>query len=234
MIPIKIFHKEIKIKTIYLLFYFIIFFCINIVYNKEILYIITKPLLTYNYKFHKFIFTNISELIIIQLINILIINLFLILTIGSIYIYLFYKPNLFLHEIKKIKKKIYKILLYNSIIFFFYYNTIAIFYNNIIKFNENLNHNIINIFPELKISIYIETNLKILFIILTINQIIYLFFFKKNKYIYGLIFIFVILLSPPELITQILCLIIIILIYEYNLFINIINTNYKKKLSIQY
>lgn len=232
MIPIKIINKEIKIKTKYIVFYFISFFCTNIIYNKEILYLITKPLLIYNYKFHKFIFTNISELIIIQLINILAINLLLICILIYIYTYLFYKPNLFLHEIKKIKKASYKIILYNSIIIFFYYNTIAIFYNNIIKFNENLNYNMINIFPELKINIYIETNFKILFIILIINQIIYLFFSKKNKYIYSIILIFIILLSPPELITQFLCLIIITFIYEYNLFINIINTNYKKKLSI--
>ena len=246
-IPFKNYLKELYFKIQYSFISFILLLIISFSYIKEIIYLYIKELIFKNIKFQYFIYTNIFDYIYIQIkytfFNSLILTFFLL-----IFFFIFFLKS---SIIKNIYIKLKKIILFlyscNIIIYLYFYKTILpTIYFNLINLQILNKYQYIQIIPEFKIDLFLNFYIIINIIYFSLNiililLIILLFFTKQIKAkkfsikskikIYSLLSLFILLISPPEILLQLFYFCFITLIIEFNYFLYLILKYYNIKWS---
>jgi sec-independent protein translocase protein TatC len=234
---------ELKIRLIYSFIMLLITVIVCYIYKEPIIYLLIKPLINTSQLDIKqyFIFTNLIEIFIMYLKITFIISLYLIIPFILYQIWLFLIPGLYLYE------KIYLkyILLFLIVMLYIgilltYFIIIPFAWNFFLGFETKVDQNLFSIQFEAKINEYLLLILNILltvsfcfqlpiFILLLIDlKLINIqFFYKKRKIAYIIFLIMAAMISPPDLISQILLVIPLIFFYEVIIFYSIIMDKYK-------
>lgn len=240
-VPIFFLIQEIKLRFLYTFLSFVCFFFIFFNFKEQLLFLFINPfLLIKNEKFY-FIYTNVFEILILELNFSLILSLFCLIPLITYQLFNFYLIILKKYELNFFLIFYFKFFIYFLILNFFFYN---FFFPLILDFSIHFElkntENLFQILLETKIDDYIKNLnfcfLNILFFILFnffFIIIIYNFTFttiiKIRKFIYLLIFIIVfIFLSPPDFFIQIILLLPFLIFYEFCLFQLILNQIFKK------
>ena len=230
--------SEIKIRLFYIFTMLVCTFITCYIFKEPIIYILIKPLLTISTQY--FIFTNLIEIFIMYLKILLIISLYLIIPFILYQIWLFFVPGLYIYEKISLKYFFYLIILTLCLgISIAYYIIIPIAWQFFISF-ETKEQNLFSIHYEAKINEYLILILNILltisfcfqfplYILLLINfNILNIsWFYKKRKIAYICILIFAAIISPPDLFSQILLVIPLIILYEITIFYSLLFKEYQ-------
>jgi len=232
------FFKEIQIRFKYIILSLIFTTIISYFFKEQLIFFFTKHLL-YNMLSHRFIFTELTKILLTYLKIVLVFSIFI--NIPFIWLHLFYIfiNSLFLHEIKQFINITfcYFISFYLSIfiIFNIIFPTIILIF---LKFEQNLFFFplhfeakledvfsgifflYINIILCFQMPIYIY--ILICMDILTMNAI-----FSNRKFFYFFFIVISALITPPEIINQCLILSFFLIIFELFLIYLIL----KKKLN---
>jgi sec-independent protein translocase protein TatC len=229
---------ELKIRFIYYLINLLSFILLFYLYIYEILYLIN-----YNPTNLYFIFTNLSEVFSIYIYISLIGGLTLSIPYLFLQILWFLYPCLYIYELKIIKK-VFKngislIIISNTLFFYIIFPWSWAFF---LGFETTIKKTLISIFFENKIKEYLIFFSEFLFLynFLVLFSIIvyYILTFLKNifiirKFVYIFIIIVGGLLSPPDIFSQLIISLPIIIIYEIILIFNLFFKNYLKRKPIK-
>lgn len=234
--------SEIKNRIILLILSWISTFYICYNYKEILLFLFIKPSLNLSSEFNKiyFITTNITEIFNTY------INLASFISNQIAFFFLlkhfifFIIPGLYKYEINTLKKIIfiYLIFLISSILSL-YYIILPISWNFFFHFQQILSNNQLNLYFEAKLSEYLDyfmTLSKIstlicqiftlIFIYITNNKNYLTFIKKYKKIIFFFLFILATIITPPDILSQVILGSFIIIFYEILiLFILCININ---------
>ena len=238
-----IYIREIKIRLFLILMLVTSLFLISYFYKETILFLIVKPNYSnlMNTNFFYFIFTNVIELFSVYL-NLVLFVCYQFLVLYSIYHFfvffssaLFFKEFIFLFFLLRFIFFIW-IICINLLNFWL----IPIFWDFFLSF-QNVNSYSLNLHFEAKLSEYIDFYINIYYIsflylqffisifLLIYNTIYSIELIKKLRKIFYFIFvIFSTLISPPDILSQILLSVLTIIIYEFLLFISLIRSCVKQ------
>lgn len=229
---------EIKYRCLYIMYSIILTSIISYQYKEEIFYILSKPL------GKSFIYTDVIEAFTTYIKMSLMTGIYFSYPILLYHFWSFIIPGLYLFE-----KKIYRIIILISIFLFLiasttgYYILFPIAYAFFLDFQRIGPDKVYNIELQAKIHEYLLFNTKLLislglcfqlpiiiFFIWNINPRISLWLTKQRRFIYVLSFILAAILSPPDILSQIIIGIPLIIFFEISIFsLKIFNT-YAKKL----
>lgn len=215
---------ELKLRFYYIIFTFLITFITCYFFCDNILYILTHSLFKYM-KSQRFIYTNLIEIFNINIKVSLTLAFILIIFIVLIHIYFYFFNALYKFEQVLFKKLLTcNIIIITVIITVFYYYIVPYSWTFFLYYENNL------LFPlhfEAKLTNYLNFLLIILLNIFIIFESIFLFislfiinnkislnFLRKRKFIYTIFLLLGTLLTPPDVLSQILFLIISIIFYE--------------------
>ena len=238
---------EIKNRIFITVFSWLNLLLINYKYKNTLLYLYIKPsyLTITSDKDMYFIYTNISELFSTYINIILLTTIPIYISISAYQIVLFLKPGLYKYEYTLIKTYL-KILFNVTLITFtlFYFFIIPLSFKFFYFFQQSINDSQpINFFFEAKLNEYINyiyyLTLFCIVISITISIILYTIilnsesikiYTKKNrKKIYFIFWLLVTLVTPPEVMSQLLLGTIIILIFEIYVYLIMLKINLHKK-----
>jgi sec-independent protein translocase protein TatC len=234
--------KELKFRLIYIFLSFLFNFIILFNFVKDLLFLIISPLLAINKNFTYFIFTNMSDVLLVYLKIVFILSLILILPIIFLQVWFFLIEGLYIFE------GYFLIFIYFIFLFLFYFINFLL-YNYMIPFiwaffiNFELTSSnfLFGIYYEARITDYVNFmfNIFLIFSSLLIFPLLMIFFiyFKilkfyffilYRKYFFILFFILAGLFSPPDIFSQFFIVIPIIFCYEFILIYFLFFYNYLK------
>ena len=238
---------EIKNRIFITVFSWLNLLLINYKYKNTLLYLYIKPSYSTitNDKNIYFIYTNISELFSTYIDVIILTTVPIYISIFTYQVIIFLKPGLYQSEFKLITTYL-KIFFTVILLVFnlFYFFVIPLSFNFFFFFQKSINDSQpINFFFEAKLNEYINyISYLILFCILisiTISIILYTIvlnsksvknYIKKNrKRIYFIFWLLITLITPPEVISQLISGSIMILIFEIYIYLMIFKVNLYKK-----
>lgn len=220
---------ELKLRFYYILCTFITTFITCYFLCDNILYILTNSIFKYM-KSQRFIYTNLIEIFSINLKISFIFSFIFLIFVLVVHLYLYFFNALYIFEQQLFKKLlVYNFIIIICILFIFYYYIVPYAWTFFLYYENNL------LFPlhfEAKLTSYLNFLLSVLLNIFIIFQSIFLFisffiinnkinlnFLRKRKFIYTIFLLLGTLLTPPDVISQMLFLIIFIIFYEIFLFI---------------
>ena len=231
--------KEFKYRIMYVLLSGILTFSVAYIYSLELFYFFAKPLIHLNIEDFEYslIYTDITEAFFTYLnISIYISILVSILLLIHHLIY-FLIPGLYYTEaqfIKRVKSSIYLSCTISTVIT--YFCVIPLIWHFFISNDTSNTLSTINIHFEGKLNEYVFTLLRVffsiycvfltplfLFILVKIKLISKEILIKQRKFAFILLFFIGALLSPPDVISQILLAIPLCISYELVIFIIIFN-----------
>nr|YP_003434230.1 SecY-independent transporter protein [Chattonella marina]BAI70577.1 SecY-independent transporter protein [Chattonella marina] len=223
---------ELKFRLFYCIITLLSCWFIFYYYKYELLYLIN---LTNNQNGY-FIFTNISEVFLVFIKTSLILSVFICLPYFLFQLKCFLCPCLYSYEYFKVSKLFYQLLIYlffgNCWFFYFLFPWSWFFF---IGFETTLQSNYISIYFENRLQDYLDFFIQFFFFFncLSIFSLIIFNFFKKlllssnaRKFIYLGGFVLGGLLTPPDVLTQFLIGLPILIIYEFTFFYFILKKNY--------
>ncbi len=219
---------------------------VTLYYQRTLLYLTVKPSL---YLFQEdsfyFIFTNLTEIFLTYLS----LNIFVSLNITTLFLlvqsFFFFTPIWYSKEYRTVKSRVIRIIWFWIISFLVtYYILVPFSWKFFFNFQNLSNDNIIKFFDiyfEARISEYVDFFIMIQ-TICTFSLIVLLFFFllltknknlisnvkESRKYIFFLFFFVSALISPPEVLVQLLLGIFICTLFEILLIDFLLKKNYKK------
>nr|NP_044778.1 Sec-independent protein translocase component TatC [Reclinomonas americana]O21266.1 RecName: Full=Uncharacterized tatC-like protein ymf16 [Reclinomonas americana]AAD11893.1 Sec-independent protein translocase component TatC [Reclinomonas americana] len=225
-IPILTHLYEIRLRIIYLLYsIFLTCFC-SYQYKEEIFYLLFIPLSK------NFIYTDLIEAFITYIKLSIIVGIYLSYPIFLYQIWSFLIPGFFLYE-----KKLFRLLCLTSIFLYFlgscigYYLLFPIAFTFFLGFQKLGKDQLFTIELQAKIHEYLILNTKLIFSLSICFQlpVLILFLFKiypktylwlihKRRFIYLFFFILAAILSPPDILSQFILVIPLILFFEISLF----------------
>lgn len=231
--PIYSYTKEILFRTRYIIICFFLSFLSTYYFKEELLYVVALPLQT------RLIYTNVLEAFFTYIRLAIALGCFVSVPYVLYQTYMFLLPGLYLYE-----KKIFRIAYILS--FFLYVTSISISYKILIPtayqfflgFQKIGEDKIFNIELQAKIQEYVSLSIQ-LYTILTIcfqlpifililwriNSKIYDWIIKKRRFTYILIILFATILSPPDIISQIIIFLLLAFLFELSSFsIKLLNT----------
>ena len=234
--------NELKYRFLYILISFFFNFIVLFFFAKDVLFILIKPLLLVNNNFNYFIFTNMSDVLLIYLKIVFFISLILSIPVVLIQIWFFLVEGLYRYE------KYFLIVLFYSFVFIFlcinfilYSYLIPMIWVFFVNFELTSSEFIFNIYYEARITDYVNFMLEIflmfssllifpLFMVLLIYFNIFKleFFFFYRKYFYIFFLILAGFFSPPDIFSQLFIVFPIIFFYELILIIGLFLYNYLK------
>lgn len=212
-------------------------------YKETLLYFSVKPnIINLKSKVSYFIITNITDILSTYLKFCYFIAVQSFIIVLCYHFIKFLMPGLYLNEIKKIKFYIFICGILWVIIFFFFKFILPITWNFFFSFQYSTSsHYNINLFFEAKLTEYIDFYILIycncLFLWLFFISIIMLLnflpyriqFVKKSRKIFYIIFYFIAtIITPPDVISQIIIGNVFIIFYEIVIVINILQNLFKK------
>jgi sec-independent protein translocase protein TatC len=236
--------KEIQYRILYcsvsILFNFIIF----IFFSKELLFILVKPLLNINEEilFYYFIFTNMSDVLLIYIKIALILAFFFTIPTFLIQIIIFLFRGLYRYEFFFIFVMFLLSVTFLYIILLVLYSyLIPLIWFFFINFELTSANSLFGVYYEAKINDYINFMFSIFFIFCFFLQFptimlfcIYFNFVRINFFIlYRKYFIIIFLIlgglfSPPDIFSQLFLSISVLVLYEIIIFFNLFLQNYLK------
>lgn len=231
--------KDLQLQIILYICLYISFFIISYIYSDQWIYILIKPLI-YIKKSNYLIFTDIIEIFLIKMILSLFISFILSLLCFFFQLWFFLSPGLFKRE----NILIFKILIIFSILLIisFYYIFMYIIPNAwkfFIEFENTKHPFLYKIYLEPKLYDYILFIIKILFITTISFQYPFLIFIlliykiinikhiiKFRKIFYLKILLIASLITPPDIWSQIIIFVLLVILIEmFLLFYFIIEKN---------
>nr|QYC61861.1 Sec-independent protein translocase protein [Actinocyclus sp. mgcode 4] len=231
---------EIKNRVFIILSCTLLLIVSQLYYFKDtLLFVILKPNIDQQTQFY-LICTNITEGFFSYWYIIWIISLHFFFFFFLIHTCVFFLPGLY-----KTEKKVFKYYLVIYLVFEIYF--VLIFYNIILPYSWNFFYNIfsnkltqhltIGLFFEIKINEYLSYFFSLYFICLLISQILFILniklylMYKKSQFktiknhrkkFYFLFFIFSTIITPPDVISQIMIGLFLIILLEINIFLIIL------------
>jgi sec-independent protein translocase protein TatC len=242
-IPLLFFLKEIKFRFFYICFCFILSFIVSYIFVDEILYLIAKPLIVLSFFQRNFIFTNISEAFVTYLSISFYTSLISSIPLIIYNLWLFLTPGLFNFE-KKFVGFFFFIcfILFSLSLYCSYYMIFPFLCNFFLSFENIKETNLFNISLEAKINEYFFSLLQFILLFCLIFQLpLFLFLLiklkvlnekslkDKRKIFWIFSFILAALISPPDILSQILIAIPLIILFEFSFFFLILLNQYKLK-----
>jgi sec-independent protein translocase protein TatC len=222
--------NELKFRIFYSFLTILISFICCYIYSDQIIYLFTNYLLV-NMNSHRFIFTNLTNILITYIKFSLVVSIAISIPIILLHFWLFIVPGLYKHE----KQIIDIYLILNFICFYIGYSLAFHFllpkiWTFFLSFENNN-----TFFPlhfEAKLEDYLFSALffilnilitfqlpAILFVLIYLNIISFKFIIGKRK-IYYLVFLLLSgLLCPPEIYSQFFFVILLVILYELTLFL---------------
>ncbi len=215
---------DIRYRCFYLILSFFFTFITCYYYCVELTYIFVNPFLKYH---RPFIFTELTEALYITLKICTITSICLLFPIICYIIWCFFIPSCFSYE----RKNYTFFLLFWNLFFILsiltiYHNILPCLYDFLLQYE--IQKNVFTIQLEARIDSYVNWSLKVLFLVSIFAQLpifCYLlyqleilrpsFISKNRKFLVCIFLLTAALLSPPELITQILFTIALGIIYEF-------------------
>lgn len=215
--------KELKLRTCYLGFSFLTTFFISYYYSFEILYLFVKPFLNYE---KSFIFTDLTEAFYTTIKLNLIISIYILIPFIIYHIWCFFIPSTFLEERKKYNFFFTAIAILLGIsLCFIYFLVLPELYKFLLHFEINTSFMVIQL--EARIQSYVQLACKIFFFSSVVFQIPLFFFIafeygaitsdfliKNRSQILFTNVLLAALISPPDLLTQVLLAICFQLTFE--------------------
>ena len=210
---------------------------VNFLYLDDLLYIIIKPLLVKNNDFY-FIFTDVSEPFYINIKLILYTSSQIFYLVLCSQFILFLKPGLYKNEYEYIKY----LSVYSCILFLIYFKisySLLIPWSFSFFFTHN-DHQKIDLFFEAKMNEYLKivfSAYEISLICAIICTLFYAFLIKKNlryittyyrKYIYVSILSISSIVTPPDVVSQLILTIITVIIFEFVIYTTFIYLRLRK------
>lgn len=231
---------ELKHNFIVYIFLYIYLFFISYYFSDQLIYLFTKKLIQSNLLKY-FIFTNITEKVLTNIFISFIISIFISLQLLFLQMWFFTSKGLYKYENLKIFKYFVLIFIFNFfIIKFILINIIPNIWFFFVNFNFS-NTYLFNIYFEPKFNNYFHFYF---FSFTYIYLLFYYFFFflfllfKKifkveniinlRKFFYFKFIVFSILISPPEILNQIIIITLFLLFFEISIFIYLIFYKYFK------
>ncbi len=225
-VPIVTYIKEIKYRALYMLYSLLVTSISCYYYKEEIFYIISLPL------GHTFIYTDVVEAFITYLKLSIFLGLYFSYPLITYQVWCFFLPGLFLYEKKLIRVFILisNILYYIASILGHYmlFPTAFIFFQS---FQRKGYDKILNIELQAKIQEYILFNIKMIYglsicfqlpmallFIWFLNKQIYLWFVGKRRVIYIFSFVIAAILSPPDILSQFIIAMPLLVFFELSVF----------------
>ena len=227
-IPIIEYVSEFRTRLLYLLISFLINFFLCFFYIEYLIYILIYPYSKLSNLIGKhFIYTNLFEVFLSYLWLSFVIGLILTLPLLFYHVYQFFHPALYNNEKIFIKKFfILSILFFYIGMIFGYYYLISNIWNFSISFEDIIPN--MPFYLEPKIYDYLKLVLKIItatgisfqipiYILLYVNKykLNHIWLKKKRKFFFVLSFLIGAVLSPPDLFSQILIAVPLIIFYEF-------------------
>jgi sec-independent protein translocase protein TatC len=234
--------NELKLRIFYTLLSISLTFCVAYVYSLELFYFLAKPLINLNVTDFEYslIYTDISEAFFTYLNISIYISLFLGILLLTHHLTYFITPGLFYTEAKlliKVKNSFYVACLISIIITYVF--IIPFIWHFFISNDTSNNLIAINIHFEGKLNEYVFTLVRVFFTIICIFLTPLLLFIatklnlvsissliKQRKFAFILLFILGALISPPDVVSQVLLAIPLCISYELVIFIMLINRDY--------
>lgn len=224
--PIFIYFNEIKYRSMYVFYSIIITFIIAYIFKQEVFYILSKPLGTH------FIYTSLVEAFITHLKIGLLVSIYCTFPLLLYHMWVFILPGLYLYE-----KKSLRIILLISILLFFLSSQLGYWYIFPVAFDFFLSFQVIGLEKlyhlelQAKMQEYLILNMQLFFslafcfqfpiilILLSKLKLITLsWLVQKRKYFYVLAFVLAAIISPPDVISQFIIAIPILLFFECSIF----------------
>lgn len=221
---------EIKNRLIYILLTFLIIAFISFLYKESLLYFIVKSsIFKVKNELPFFIYTNLTEVFITYIKLSLLTGLYLTIPFLILQVWFFISPGLYLLEYKKIKKIFFIFILIWGLDSLLIYNYLLPWlWNFFLGFGNNILESPLNLHFEAKLNEYLDFIVSIFIIcglssqificsivfLLNINQYNLTFMHQFRRYVYILTFIFAALITPPDIISQLLIALPIIIVYE--------------------
>lgn len=228
--------KELKLRTCYLVFSFLITFFVCYYYSFEILYLFVKPFLNYE---KNFIFTDLTEAFYTTIQLNFIVSIFILIPFIIYQFWCFFIPSSFFKERKKYNSFFSAIVILLGIsLTFIYFLVLPELYKFLLYFEVNTNFMSIQL--EARIQSYIQLVCKIFFLSSIVFQMPLLFFIafeyglltsdfliKNRSQILFANLLLAAFISPPDLLTQIVVAIFLQLIFEILLLTTFIHKKLK-------
>nr|WVH37114.1 Sec-independent protein translocase component TatC [Meteora sporadica] len=237
--PFQIYIQELGYRTIYCLIYSITMFTVIYYYSEDIVYQIAKPLIrSKSSEDYIFIYTNLTEVFYINIYVSIILTIMITFPYVLFQYLIYIKPALFENEKKNIIT-IFIMSLTGAISYIYLTNIYIIPYicNYFISY-ENID-NILSIKSTTKLNEYIYlivdlyyafiyiSQIPILIILLLFNNIINIInMIKLRKYIIIISLVIGATISPPDILSQFIIAIPIVLSFEITLFFYILYVSY--------
>lgn len=205
--------RELKLRTSYLVFSFLTCFFTCYFYYHEIIFIFINPFLQYS---SNFIFTNLNEAFYTSLEIAFFLSLYLLIPIVLYHIWCFSIPSKFVKQRKKLNSFfIFSFVLLIVSVITVYFFVLPNLYEFLLNFK--IDTSLINVQLEARIHPYVKLACKILIVFTLLFQFIFFFFLliqynlinlsflaQNRSKIFLVNFIFASLISPPDILLEII------------------------------
>lgn len=238
--------KEIKNRVFFIFLSWLSVFIVSYLYKETLVFLLVKLSVTESELiFFYFIATNLTDIFKVYVDIAYFVSFQVFIIIVCCNLFMFFTPALFVYEYKKIKFVLVTFFVL-TIIGIYLLNTIILPYSFsfFLAFNKSSSYNV-DVFFEFKITEYVQFYKSIYYIIIFLSQFFSLIFIlfdsikSKIKFILSTRKIFYIiflllstLLTPPDILGQLLSAFILVVYFEF-LIIIIIFKNYLIKFFIQ-
>lgn len=239
---------ELKWRAIYLFIGLFTAFAICYFFSSELLYVLTSPLMeqtdlttSIGSKERHLIFTNITEAFTTHLLLSVYVAIFFIFPFLLLQIWLFLAPGLYPDEEKKLRF----LFLLSPLCFIIgclatYFLILPVAWEFFLGFEATGTHDIVNIHLEAKISEYLDLSARLFFVVGLLFQypivlliLIHLsiltkeWMISKRKFFCLVSFVVAALFSPPDIFSQVMIAVPLLLFYETAIFMLVLEQSYK-------
>ncbi|MDX2049662.1 MAG: twin-arginine translocase subunit TatC [Rickettsiaceae bacterium] len=233
--------RELKTRLIYSISFFALCFALTIVYSDKIYYAISLPLIQHGAGKASFIYTDLSEAFFAKIDLSAKLAFIVTMPFIALQLYLFISPGLYKSELILVRYIIFSsVFLYILGVFFAYFIVMPKAFEFFLSFQTNsmqlgnvggIYDNPVSISLHAKISEYIGLvsslafafaiafQLPVILLILTIFGIVSASFLATNRR-FGILLIFIIagIITPPDVLSQLLLAFPLVILYEITIF----------------
>jgi len=234
---IKKYINEIKYRLFFISISWLLNICLSYYYIETIIFITIKPgLVLYTNDNLYFVYTHLNEIFNSYLSLIFMCANNITLLIIMYHLFMFFKPSMYIKEYNEVKKLfiLFNVLWVSNIITL-YYIILPFSWKFFLSYQStSILEKSTSFFFEAKIQEYIYFIYELYYICFIFNVFFYfiIFFIQKfsfnKKYIYLIIFIFSTVITPPDVISQLMLSCVLIVIIEIYLYYNIFLNNLRK------
>ena len=239
---------ELKWRFFYILLSTSIAFFISYIFSKELIYLVTSPLLEIQQvdssvvdKERFFIFTNMTEAFTTHIILSGYATIFSVVPLCLLQLWRFISPGLYPNEQKQLKLLFtLSPLCFIMGCFITYYLILPTAWQFLISFETTNSQDIVHIHLEAKISEYLDLSTRLFFfvgflfqypillgILIQLNILTKNWMITKRKFVCLLSFIIAALFSPPDVLSQMMIAIPLLFFYEMALLVIILEGTYQ-------